>query len=114
MRRKRIFYFKKKKQNIEIDYDHLVPTQVVPGYTIDMPDMHWSVVSDNKVAIAMFTVFAVMQEKNKKIKFISITMDNEYACEIKMKANQKDYLEFCSTFLTLLKDDIEEIEINVG
>lgn len=114
MRKRRCFYFNKIKKDVEMDYEHLIPTEIVPGYTLDLPDMHWTVVSDNKIVIAMFTIFAVMQEKGKKIQFISITTDNQYDCKIELKANEKDYIDFCQALLSLLKDDIEEVHINVG
>ena len=111
MRKKRILKFAKTKHNMEVDYDNIVTTEIVPGFEMDIPDITYSVITDAELMITILTILTVMCNKKRKIKLISINLDN-YNCEIIVKSNEKDYFDFCDTFLKLRKEDIEKVEIN--
>ena len=112
MRKKRILKFAKTKHNMEVDYDNIVTTEIVPGFEMDIPNITYSVVPDAELLMAVFTIITVMRSRNKKIKLVSVDFDNNYTCEIVIKSNEDDYIQFCDTFVKLKKVDIESVEIN--
>lgn len=113
MRKKETFYFRKIKQEINIDTKTITEVELVPGYTIDMPKITYAVISEEEIAIAIITIIAAMQRNQRKhIKLVTFDLKGEEICSVTVKANKKDYQDFCNMFTDILKEDIERVNFS--
>ena len=110
MKKNRNIYFKKIKHNIDIDYNDIIKTEIIPGFIMNLPNITYKVIKDENLTMSIITIIAILNKKKRKIKLMNLDFEDNDYCNLTIKSSKKDYINFCNYLFTLKKEEIERIE----
>ncbi len=107
--KKRKFIFDRKIQNINITSKELQSYEVVPGYSCDLPELSYEIITNISILVAINTILTKFKDKNFSLKKIELIGKNDNM--IIIKSNYQDYFDFTQAFVLLLDKNIENIQL---
>lgn len=112
MRRKKWrIIFDKKKQDIEIQ-DKIVDMELVPGYTIQVPNITYCIISNTEIIeAALLTLLTLQKKNNQSIRIIDFKLRSEFLNEIIIKGDEDSVNLYVDYFKNYLDDTISNLMV---
>ena len=112
MRRKKWkIIFDKNKQDIEIQ-DEIVDMELVPGYTIQVPNITYYIISNQEIIeAAILTLLTLQKKNNQSIRIIDFDLRSEFLNEIIIKGDEDSVNLYVNYFKNYLDNTISNLMV---